>query len=316
MPKKVMTEKPPFIEQLQIKWDEGKFVCVGLDADYERLPKHIVEASKKLSLQKQDAAILSRVNFMKEVVNVTGDLVCAFKPNIAFFEDAPEGEEALAQIVEHIHERFPDIPVIGDVKRADIGNPNRFYAKMAFERYGFDAITTNSYFGQDTFEPFLQYPGKGLFILCRTTNPGSKELQEMPINLGVAVAGGLISEDEHRKLATDILTVSEMVAFLAANRWSKLGNLGLVVGATHAETFEPVRKLAGDLPFLIPGIGTQGGDLEKTLKYAPDSKGQGMIINSGSSIIFASSGEDFAEAAREATLKLHNQITELRAKHG
>lgn len=311
----MVTERPPFIEQLQRKWAEGKFVCVGLDPDLDRIPKYIKEGYINPHTNKGFGMAIE--DFAEKIVEKTGDLVCAFKPNIAFFEGLPEadGEEELSDLVRHIHSNFPDVPVIGDIKRADIGNTNKGYARMAFEKCQFDAITTNPYFGADTFEPFLQYPGKGLIILCRTTNPGSKELQDMPIDLSQAIINGLL-EDEYKLLSPvadpDILTVYEMVAFLAAKRWNKLGNLGLVVGATHPEAFARVRKLAGDLPFLIPGIGTQGGDLEKTLKYAPDSKGQGMIINSGSAIIFASSGEDFAEAARAKTLELHNQIQELR----
>lgn len=321
-----MTERPPFIEQLRAKWDEGKFVCVGLDADYEKIPKHLVEASQTLSLHQVDAAVLSRVNFMKEIVNATGDLVCAFKPNSAFFEDSPEGEAALAQIVEHIHFRFPEVPVIGDIKRGDIGNTNRGYARMAFERYEFDAITTNPYFGHDTYEPFLNYPDKGLIILCKTTNKGAAMYQDAPVNLAyyqeVQKLNGTPLSDEEYELACQVakrgleLPLYYLIALRTATLVKENPNIGLVVGATHPEAFEPVRKLAPDLPFLIPGIGTQGGDLEKTLKYAPDSKGQGIIINSGSSIIFASTGEDFAEAARAATLKLHNQIVDLRAKNG
>lgn len=326
MPKKKMSERPLFIEQLRARWDEGKFVCVGLDADYEKIPKHIVEGSQQALPHQREAKVFSRVNFLKEIVNVTGDLVCAFKPNIAFFEDSPEGEEALAQIIEHIHGRFPKVPVIGDVKRADIGNTNKGYARMAFERYGFDAITTNPYFGHDTYDPFLQYPGKGLLVLCKTTNKGAGIYQDAPVNLAYyqeiqKLHGTPLLEEEY-ELARQVakrgieLPLYYLVALRTATLAKENPNIGLVMGATHPEAFAPVRRLAPTLPFLIPGIGTQGGGLEQTLKYAPDKNGQGIIINSGSTIIFASSGEDFAEAARAATIKLHNQITELRAKNG
>lgn len=294
-----MAERAPFIDQLKARWNEGKFVCVGLDPDPARL-KHSLEY------------------FLRKIVDSTANLVCAYKPNIAFFESQPKGDEALFSITHHIHSSHPDVSVIGDIKRADIGNTNRGYAQMAFERYRFDAITTNPYFGADTFPPFLNYEGRGLIILCRTANPGSQELQNMPIWLPQARDEGLVTRQEYDDLGDLIgkpaIRMYELVAFFAAHRWSKnTDNLALVVGATHPEAFAPVRKLAGDLPFLIPGIGTQGGDLEKTLKYAPDSQGQGMIINSGSAIIFASTGSDFAEAARAATLKLHTQIQQLRS---
>ncbi len=306
----ISNERPPFTEQLQRKWDEGKFVCVGLDADYLKIPIQHLLTSDRAAQQ---------MEFVTRIVEATAPWVCAYKPNIAFFEDDPEGESALLDIVRYIHRKHPDIPVIGDVKRADIGPTNKGYAKMAFERIGFDAITTNPYFGGDTFPTFQAYENKGLIVLCRTTNPGSKELQDMPIHLDSAKETGLLTDEELYILRntvpnlSSVMKVYEMVAFLAANRWNTNGQLGLVVGATHPEAFAPVRRLAPDMPFLIPGIGTQGGDLEKTLQYAPAKSGQGMIINSSSGIIFASKGADFAEAARTATLRLHEQITELRS---
>ncbi len=219
--------------------------------------------------------------------------------------------------VDQIHSEFPGVLVIGDVKRAGIGVTNMGYARMAFEKYDFDAITTNPYFGADTFPPFLNYEGRGLIVLCRTTNPGSAELQNMPVWLSQARDEELVTRQEYDKLGDLIgrpfIRMYELVAFFAAERWSKdTDQLALVVGATHPEAFAPIRKLAPNIPFLIPGIGTQGGDLEKTLKYALDSNDQGMIINSGSAIIFASAGDDYAEAAGAAALKLHTQIQQLR----
>ncbi len=305
-----MAERPQFVEQLRANWDNGQFISVGLDADSAKLPPH-------LKAHYDSRPGFTQTAFLTRIVDATADLVLAYKPNIAFFEDKPEGEEALAAVVKYIHFAYPDIPVIGDVKRADIGNTNKGYAKAMFERYGFDAITLNAqYFGKDTLPPFEAYPGKGLILMAKTSNPGSAELQDMPIHLDYAVHYGLVSEQE----ATDIRSategknprVYEMIAYMAAKRWNESGNLGLVVGATHPEAFATVRRLAGDVPFLIPGIGTQGGDLEKTLRFAPDSRGQGMIINSASGIIFASSGEDFAEAARVKTQALHDQITQLK----
>lgn len=306
-------ERPQFIDQLRANWDQDKLVCVGLDADYLKLPPHLVEKGRVYS----NSRIAGQLEFVRRIVDATADLVLAYKPNIAFFEDSLEGEEALRGIVSYVHRKYPSIPVIGDVKRADIGNTNKGYAKTMFERYNFDAITLNAqYFGGDTLSPFEAYSGKGLILMAKTSNKGSAELQDMPIDLVAARKAGLVSDEEFVDLKQRVdwqdLKVYEMVAYLAARRWNKSGNLGLVVGATHPEAFASVRRLAGDLPFLIPGIGTQGGELEATLKYAPDSKGQGMIFNSASGIIFASSGEDFAEVARSKTLALHEQITRLR----
>lgn len=309
--------RPSFREQLQRGWDLGKFVCIGLDPAWDRIPQHL----KSKHHNEQGATIH---DFVNSIVDATSDLVLAYKPNIAFYEDDDETSLELHDITERTHNLYPDIPIIGDVKRADIGNTNRGYARMAYERYEFDAITTNPYFGGDTFPPFQAYENRGLIVLCRTTNPGAKELQDMPIRPSDAKGDGLITEAEMDELVYFVsqpddtgevavhrsVKVYEMVAFLAARRWNTNDQLGLVVGATHPEAFAPVRRLAGDTYFLIPGIGTQGGDLEKTLKYAPDRKRQGMIINSGSAIIHASSGENFAEAARAATLDLDRKIRE------
>lgn len=300
--------RPSFREQLQRNWNQGKFLCIGLDPDYNKIPQYLKDKHYG-----EYGAVISE--FVNTVVNATYDLVSAYKPNIAFYEWDDASSLDLHDIVDRIHDKYSTVPVIGDVKRADIGNTNRGYAQMAFERYTFDAITTNPYFGGDTFPPFQAYENKGLIVLCRTTNPGSKELQDMPIHLDHAKETGLLNDEELRTIrdivpGLYVMKVYEMVAFLAARRWNENGQMGLVVGATDPTAFAPVRELAGDMPFLIPGIGTQGGDLEKTLQFAPDSNCQGIIINSGSAIIHASQGEDFAEAARNAALKLDRQIRE------
>lgn len=302
--------RPPFREQLQNQWDQGKFLCIGLDPDYSKIPEHLIRKHEA-----QNGEVIN--DFVKTIIDTTHDIAAAYKPNIAFYEWDDDSSMQLWGIVDYIHALDPEIPVIGDVKRADIGNTNRGYAQMAFERYGFDAITTNPYLGGDTFPPFQSYENKGLIVLCRTTNPGSKELQDMPIDWFNAYEEGLLSRDEWRALI-DIrsgdhkplrLKLYEMVAFLASRRWDN-GQMGLVVGATDPTAFEPVRKLAPNMPFLIPGIGTQGGNLEASLKYAPDSNHQGIIINNGSAIIHASQGEDFAEAARKEALAYDKKIRE------
>lgn len=331
-------DRPHFREQLQRKWDEGKFVCVGLDADYSKLPPHLASRAKEYGATNLNLRQEVTYEFLIGIVNATADLVCAYKPNIAFFEDQRQSELALKGIVSYIHAAHPDVPVIGDVKRADIGNTNRGYARMAFDRYGFDAITTNPYLGPDTYGPFLRYKGKGLVVLGKTTNKEAAIYQDTPTTVEyyahVQQANGTpLTEEEYRlalgaqesgagqeyykrtygiELARTQLPMFFLVALRTATSAQENPNIGLVVGATHPESFDPLRHLAPDLPFLIPGIGSQGGDLEKTLQYAPDSRNQGMIINSSSGIIFASSGEDFADAARTKTLQLHNQIQELR----
>lgn len=334
-----MQERPPFIDQLQAKWDEGKSVCVGLDPDPSKLPPHIAEELRAQGTVNFNIRNETTFDFISNIVNATADLVCAYKPNIAFYEDLESVQRALSGIVRFIHAAYPDIPVIGDVKRADIGNTNLGYARMAFERYDFDAITTNPYFGHDTYSPFLEHKGRGLLVLCKTSNPGATMYQDTPVDIFVyqdmQTRNGLPLSEEEMELAEEAavecvpiyekyvfqdtpryIPLYQLVALRTATLARQNSNIGLVVGATHPESFAPVRRLFGDGPILIPGIGTQGGDLEKTLQYAPNSQGHGIIINSASKILFASSGKDFADAARAETLKLHQQITALRRQSG
>lgn len=323
--------RSPFRQQLQTHWDAGKFVCVGLDPDWNKIPPHLKD--KFISPTMGTGREKALMEFAEKIVDSTGDLVCAYKPNIAFYEGFYEGQEALEYTVRYIKDNFPEVPIIGDVKRADIGNTNRGYAEMAFGRYQFDAITTNPYFGHDTYPPFLSHEGRGLIALCKTSNPGAALYQDAPVDIEtyqhIQEKNGTPLTDGEMELAyqvaeryekeyedsilldrATILPLYCLVALRTATLARENPNIGLVVGATHPETFEPVRMLAPDALFLIPGIGSQGGDLEKTLKFAPDSRRQGMIINSASGIIFASSGEDFADKAREATIKLDKQIKE------
>lgn len=303
-------QRPRFIDQIRSKWNENKFVCVGLDADIDKLPESLNSLS-----------ITDKVfYFNQSIIDATHDVIAAYKPNVAFYEElGPEGWEALIKTVAYIHEKYPDIPVILDAKRADIGNTNKKYAQMAFELVKADAVTLNvQYFGSDSLAPFEEYPERGLIIIAKSSNLGSPELQDMPIDLKEAFGQSLLTKDEFDKL-TEVSEfqnrnprVYEIVAYMAAKRWNKFGNIGLVVGAAHPETFQTIRKIAGDLPLLIPGIGTQGGDLQQTLQVAPDSQQQGMIISSSSGIIYASKGKDFAKAARKKTLELHHQINEYR----
>ncbi len=191
-----------------------------------------------------------------------------------------------------IHTVAPDVPVILDAKDMDIGNTNTGYVRMAFEYCQADAITINPYLGMEAAQPFLDQKDKGIIVLCRTSNKGSGEFQDL-----------LIKSD---------MPLYQYVASRVAKYWNKNGNCALVVGATYPNELAQVRRIVGDMPILIPGIGVQGGDVEATVKAGRDSRGQGMIINASRSIIFASNGPDFAEAARRETLKLHNLINQYR----
>lgn len=308
-----MAERLSFIEQLETGWKDGKLVSVGLDADL-RNPKY--PAHLRI-LDRYE----SQYRFLRDIITATADLVLAYKPNIAFFEDDPQGEGALKDIVAYIHQTFPRVPIIVDAKRGDISNTNNGYARTLWERYSFDATTVHSYLGKGTYPPFLNYEGKGIIAMCKTSNPDAPVIQDLIVNFADSVESGAMTKAEQEELSHLLTNPGESpvtkstLYLIMAYRHEQLRqqnpNIGIVVGATHPESFEPVRRIF-DGPILIPGIGTQGGDLEKTLRYAPNSQGTGMIINSSSGIIFASRGEDFAEAARVATLKLDKQIRELR----
>jgi len=260
-----------FLEKLKIASRENRsLLCVGLDPDPKLMPANI-----------------SVFEFNKVIIDATSDLVCAYKPNFAFYEAlGNEGLDALRQTVKHI----PDnIPVIGDAKRGDIGNTAKAYAKAIFDGFGFDATTVNPYLGFDSIEPFIQYREKGIFILCRTSNAGGTDFQALRC-----------LEHEQRSLF-------EIVA-LKASDWNVHGNIGLVVGATYPEELKLIRQDHPDLPLLIPGIGAQGGDLALTVRYGVDAQGERAIINSSRQIIYASRERDFAEAARQAASELREQI--------
>lgn len=312
-----MAERPPFVDQLRAKWDEGKFVCVNLDADWSKLPLHL----KNLDRSNSNLRYRTTFDFFEGIVRATADTVLAYKFNSAFLEDSPQAMDALKRGLDFIHSKYPNVPIIGDVKRADIGNTNKGYAKAMFERYGFDAITSNAqYFGSDTFPPFLEdYPDRGLFIMAKTSNPGSRDIQNLRVEPIEALIDGIITQEAADELSELFPEknprVYEMVTYIASTRWNTSGQLGLVVGGTAPETFAEVRRLAGDMPFLVPGIGAQGGgekDLRMIWANGLDRREQGVIIASGREIIFASNGEDFAEAARAKTLALHGKITDIR----
>ncbi|ENO83937.1 orotidine-5'-phosphate decarboxylase [Thauera linaloolentis] len=258
-----------FMTALKAAWQQrDSLLCVGLDPDPDRFPAH---------LQGRPDAIFE---FCRQVVDATADLVCCFKPQIAYFA-ARRAEDQLEALIEHIHARHPGTPVVLDAKRGDIGSTAEQYAVEAFERFKADAITVNPYMGRDSVDPYLTYPDKGVILLCRTSNPGGSDLQFLEV-------GGI--------------KLYEHVARLVAQDWNASGNCGLVVGATFPAEIARVRELTGDMPLLVPGIGAQGGDIAATVAAGRTADGCGLMINSSRAILYAGKGEDFAAAARQAAL--------------
>lgn len=295
-----------FMQMLSVQWAAGKFVSVGLDSERERVPEVVKSAHSHSGV----LGILFQFN--KAIIDSTCDLACVFKINSAFYEvHGMDGITVLMRTIAYIKGVAPFVPVILDAKRTDIGNTNKQYAIFAFEVCGADAITVNPYFGGESLEPFLSRKDKGIFILCRTSNPGAEEFQGRKVS---------VSRDEARKFdeafgyqITELFVpLYQLVALRVASEWNKNGNCGLVVGATAPEELKSVREIVGEVPILIPGIGAQGGDLEESVMggCCKDGKFKG-IINSSRGIIFASKGEDFAEKAREETKKLTNQIRQI-----
>lgn len=265
-----------FISKLRAARDKNNsLLCVGLDPDEAKIPTGL--------------ASRSYFEFNKAIIDATADLVCAFKPNSAFYEArGAAGVEELQQTCAYIQEKYPDIPIILDFKRGDIGNTNNHYAAFAFDYLGVDAITIQPYQGREAVQPFLDHKDKGIIILCRTSNEGAGEIQDLEVS--------------GRKL---YLQVAENVA----KKWNANGNCLLVVGATYPEELTEIRQLVGnDMIFLIPGVGAQGGDIGAMLKAGGDN----LIINSARDIIYASSGEDFAEAARVRATATRDEINKYR----
>lgn len=251
-------------------------LCIGLDADFAKLPLHLKNLPDP------------QFRFNKQIVDKTADLVCAYKPNSAFYERRGiDGMRELEMTCTYIKKTYPHIPLILDAKRADIGNTNNGYVQYAFEYLQADAVTLHPYLGGQALGPFLDRKDKGVIILCRTSNPGAGELQDLLI--------------DNKPLYLHIATK-------AAKDWNGNGNVMLVVGATYPEELSKVRSIAGDMVFLVPGIGAQGGDLERTVKLGKNSKGRGLIISASRSILFASPNEDFALRAREAAGTLRDEI--------
>lgn len=244
-------------------------LCIGLDPDLKKMPP---------SLRGKGSIF----TFCQHIVDATADLVCAYKPQIAYFA-SERAEAELEQIIDYIHHNYPAIPVILDAKRGDIGPTASHYAREAFERYQADAVTINPYMGFDSIEPYLEYADRGVFILCRTSNPGGADLQSRALG----------DQKSPQKLF-------EKVADLAAHQWNSSGQIGLVVGATYPAEIARVREIVGDsMPLLIPGIGVQGGDMMATVQAGRKSN---LLISSSRAILYASQDHDFAQAARRVAL--------------
>jgi orotidine-5'-phosphate decarboxylase len=258
-------------------------LCVGLDPDPARFP----------GAWKDDASRIA--DFCGAIVDATRDLVCAFKPQIAYFA-AHRAEDQLERLMAHIRRVAPDVPVILDAKRGDIGATAEQYAREAFERYQADALTLSPFMGFDSIEPYLRWDGKGLFLLCRTSNPGGADLQAQPLESGELVY--------------------ERIARLAAGEWNRGGQLGLVVGATYPREIERVRQLAPTLPLLIPGVGAQGGDAAATVHAGWRGTAAAtiapIVVNSSRAVLYAGAGDDFAAAARRAALSARDELQRAR----
>ncbi|MFN9708735.1 MAG: orotidine-5'-phosphate decarboxylase [Burkholderiales bacterium] len=270
-----------FLSQiLQTERAHDSLLCIGLDPDPARFP----------GPWRGDA---SRIfDFCATMVQATQDLALAFKPQIAYFA-AHRAESQLEQLIQFIHQTAPGVPVILDAKRGDIGSTARQYAIEAFERYQADAVTLSPFMGFDSIEPYLDYPDKGLFLLCRTSNPGGSDLQAQRLANGERVF--------------------EQIARLANGPWNRNGQLGLVVGATFPEEIAQVRALAPTLPLLIPGVGAQGGHAQATVRAgwvaAPDGSTQGpILVNASRSVLYASTNTDLAQAARHSAQALRQSL--------
>src|SRR5689334_19026514 len=264
-----------FLDRLAGSWQRSNsLVCVGLDPEIERFPRQVAAQPSPI------------FQFNKAIIEATADLVCAYKPQFAHYA-AYEAEDQLERTIEYIHRNYPGIPVILDSKRGDVGNTAERYAIEAFERYGADAVTVNPYLGSDSLEPFLKREDKGVIILCRTSNPGARELQDLDV-------GG-------RKLY-------QVVAEMAARQWNSRGNCLLVVGATQPRELAEVREIVGTMPFLVPGVGAQGGDVATAVTNGQTADGKGLIISSSRGILYAGTDDQFSTAARAAAEALRDQI--------
>jgi len=268
-----------FMQALRDRWDGANtLVCVGLDPEPAKFPAHLRDTP--------DAVF----EFTRAIIDATAPMACCFKPQIAHFA-ALGAEDALQRCIAHVHANHPGVPVILDAKRGDIGSTAERYAIEAFDRFAADAVTLNPYLGRDSVQPFLDRADKGVVLLCRTSNKGAEDFQDLD-------CGGL--------------PLYQRIAEKVARDWNGNGNCLLVVGATWPKELAAVRALVGELPFLVPGVGAQGGDVEAVVSNGKDANGRGLVISSSRAILYAGGGLDFADAARAAAQELRDTINRFR----
>ena len=268
-----------FVQKLDAACEANRsLLCVGLDPDPQLMP------------------VSDIYSFNRAIIDATHDLVCAFKPNLAFYEaQGLEGLQALSRTIDHIRRVNPDVAVIGDAKRGDMDRVSAAYATAMFEQWGLDGVTVHGYMGRESVEPFLGYEGRGAFVLCRTSNPGAGEFQD------IEDCGGL--------------PLYQRVAHTVGS-WSANGSVGLVVGATYPDELSAVREICPSLPILIPGVGSQAGDLRQAVMNGTDASGRRAVINASRSVIYAGSGPDYAEAARREATRLRDAINDILDSEG
>ena len=269
-----------FIQKvMNIQRENNSLLCIGLDTDVTKIPACLIDAENP------------QLEFNRSIIESTKDLVCAYKLNLAFYESAgPLGYETVKKTLEIIP---PDIVTIGDGKRGDIGNTAKQYAKILFGQWGFDAATVNPYMGKDSVEPFLESDEHGVFLLALTSNPGSKDFQYL------SCRGKPLYEQ----------------VVIRAKKWNTGNNLGLVVGATHPIELRRIRSLVKEMPLLIPGVGAQRGDLEKTIRYGCTKQGNLALVNVSRGIIYASADDDFARQSRTAAMTFRDEMNVIREKY-
>lgn len=265
-----------FIDKLRNRWKvTDTLLCVGLDPDPAKFPDAFVD---------DDDALF---NFCRDIVDATAEFACAFKPQIAYFAAHNDGEAQLQRLIAHINGMYPEIPVVLDSKRGDIGSTAEQYAVEAFDRFGADAVTLNPYMGRDSAAPFLERNDRGCVFLCHTSNPGARDFQELMV---------------------DGAPLYQHLARTIAEQWNGDGNCALVVGATFPQELKVIRGIVGEMPLLIPGVGAQGGDVEAVVKNGKTTDGTGLMINSSRGILYASSGAGYADAAADAARGLRDEI--------
>jgi orotidine-5'-phosphate decarboxylase len=270
---------PMLIEKLRRLWtDRDTALCIGLDPEPARFPQAVRRGPTEI------------LDFNKAIIDATADLVCAFKPQIAYYA-AHSAEEQLLATIEYIRERYPHLVVILDAKRGDIGPTAEMYARECFDRYGADAVTVNPYMGRDAVAPFLARTDKGVILLCRTSNPGARDFQDLLI---------------------DGTPLYLRVAEEAVRSWNTNNNLWFVAGASYAAELRELRAIAGDVPFLIPGVGAQGASVSDAVIAGRDDAGAGIVVSASRAVLYASTGADFAQAARRVAEELRREINRAR----